>query len=159
MHTAEERVEMIGRLEKLPGMVECAVYGLSDEQLDTPYREGGWTARQVVHHVADSHMNAFIRMKFILTEDEPALKPYDQDVWANLADAAQLPVDGSLSIIRGLHTRWTALLKSLPDSAWERSGYHPERGAVTIDRLLEIYAGHGEKHVAQIMGLRQKNAW
>jgi hypothetical protein len=157
--TPTERKDHIERIRALPGLLENAVKGLSNAQLDTPYRDGGWSVRQVVHHLADSHMNAFVRMKLILTEEHPALKPYDQDRWAALVDGAQLPVHSSLAIVRGLHERWVALMESIPDTAWPRAGYHPERGDITLEKILMIYSGHGEKHVQQIAGLRTSRGW
>lgn len=157
--TSDERRVKIGKIRDLPSLLEGAVRGLNDAQLDTPYRQGGWTARQVVHHVADSHMNAFIRMKLILTEEKPALKPYDQDKWAVLPDYASVPVAVSLEILRGLHDRWYRLLTSVRDDAWGRAGFHPENGDVTLESMLNTYAGHGEKHVGHIMGLRRAQGW
>jgi hypothetical protein len=154
-----EREMKIGKIKALPGHMESAVAGLSDQQLDTRYRDGGWTIRQVVHHVADSHANAFIRMKLILTEHHPTIKPYDQDSWAAQVDYTTMPVASSLAIIRGLHERWVCLLESVPEPAWTRTANHPERGTVTLDSLLTIYAGHGEKHVEHIMGLRRQRNW
>jgi uncharacterized damage-inducible protein DinB len=159
MMTAQDRVAGVERLRRLPDLLEAAVRGLSDPQLDTPYRVGGWTVRQVVHHLADSHMNAFVRCKLILTEEHPTLKPYDQDRWALLVDAQRLPIASSLAIVRGLHERWCRLLDSLSDAHWVRAGQHPERGEVTLDSLLATYAGHGEKHVGQITGLRRERGW
>ena len=158
MPTPEERQEKIGRIEELPRLLEDAVRGLDDRQLDTPYREGGWTVRQVVHHVADSHANAVIRIKLTLTEERPALKPYDQDEWARLTDTA-LPLEPSLAILRGLHQRWTALLRAVPEDAWSRTAYHPERGDITLDDQLDLYAGHGANHVRQITDLRARQGW
>lgn len=158
MATAEERQKQIDRIEELPRLLEEAVRGLNDEQLDTPYREGGWTVRQVVHHLADSHANAFIRVKLTLTEERPALKPYDQDEWARLTDTA-LPLEPSLAILRGLHQRWTALLRAVPEEAWPRAAYHPERGDITLDDQLNLYAGHGANHVRQIADLRARQGW
>jgi hypothetical protein len=158
MTQAERRVK-IENLRNLPAIVEAAVRGLDDRQLDTPYREGGWTVRQVVHHLADSHMNAVVRMKLILTEDHPKLKPYDQDKWATLVDTRRAPIQSSLAIIRGLHERWTALLETIPDEAWSRTASHPERGDVTLEGTLNTYADHGEKHVQSILKLRAQKGW
>ena len=157
--TSSERKAMIGKIRDLPQILEGALKGLNDAQLDTPYRAGGWTVRQVVHHIADSHMNAFIRMKLALTEDHPPLKPYDQDRWAALVDSTRLPVDSSLAIVRGLHHRWTALMDSMPDAQWGRTAHHPENGEMTVERILTVYAGHGEKHVGQIRTLRTQKGW
>jgi hypothetical protein len=154
-----EHQQLIGAIEQLPDILERSVSGLNDQQLDTPYRDGGWTPRQVVHHVADSHMNAFIRMKLMLTEDNPPLKPYNQDVWAVQADVKGVPLESSLSIIRGLHKRWVILLKSVPEGGWTRTAFHPERGQVTLEGMLKIYGGHGAKHAEQINGLRRAKGW
>ncbi len=151
--------QRIAKIQQLPAQLEAAIAGLNDAQLDTPYRDGGWTVRQVVHHLADSHMNAYIRMRLIATEDRPTLKPYDQDVWARFYDAQSMPVAPSLAILRGLHERWTDFLQRLSAESWSRAGHHPERGEVTLDSLVTIYAGHGAKHVDQIMGLRQAKGW
>ena len=150
---------MIDAMAALPDQVEAAVKGLNDAQLDTRYREGGWTVRQVVHHLADSHMNAFVRMKLILTEDHPTLKPYNQDDWAVQADVRDVPIASSLAIVRGLHVRWTLLLRAIPEKAWSRTGMHPERGDVTLQSMLQTYSDHGAKHVEQILGLRRANKW
>jgi hypothetical protein len=157
--TSDERRRKIGKIRDLPSLLEDAVKGLNDAQLDTPYRQGGWTVRQVVHHVADSHMNAVIRMKLILTEEKPALKPYDQDKWAVLSDTTNVPVGISLGILRGLHDRWFRLLENVKEADWGRAGYHPERGDVTLESVLNTYAEHGEKHVGHIMGLRRAKGW
>ena len=157
--TPDERRSKIGKIRALPSLLDGAVQGLNDAQLDTPYRQGGWTVRQVVHHLADSHMNAFIRMKLILTEEQPRLKPYDQDAWARLPDTLTMPIGVSMGILRGLHDRWTTLLESVPDAGWNRTAFHPERGDVTLDSILTTYAEHGEKHVGQITGLRRAQRW
>ena len=154
MLTAAERHDLMAKMRRLPATVEAAVKDLTDAQLNTPYREGGWTVGQVVHHLADSHLNGFVRMKFMLTEVGPVLKPYDQDAWATLPDTAAMPIDSSISILRGLHERWFALLENLPEASWSRSALHPEIGVVTLADLLADYAHHGEHHVEQIMRLR-----
>ena len=157
--TSHERTIKIEKIRLLPSLVEQAVSGLNDEQLDTCYRDGGWTVRQVVHHLADSHMNAFVRMKLILTEECPQLKGYDQDAWAMLPDTMALPVGSSLGILSGLHERWAMLLGSVSETGWNRVGRHTERGDVTLESLLNTYAHHGEKHVGQIMNLRTVKGW
>lgn len=157
--TPEERGRKIERIRDLPAALEEAVRGLNDKQLDTPYREGGWTVRQVVHHLADSHMNAFIRMKLTLAEENPHLKPYDQDVWATMPDAAGMPIGVSLEILRGLHDRWYHLLRGVADGGWVRTASHPERGSITLESQLQTYAGHGDKHVGHITGLRKAKGW
>ncbi len=141
------RDKKIAQLEELPGLVEATVKGLEGAVLDSPYRAGGWTARQLVHHLADSHMNAFIRFKLAITEQQPTVKPYDQDEWSKLPDSVGFPVDASLQVLRGVHVRLVQLLRSLPEESWSRTVVHPERGRLSLDDLLEIYAGHGLKHV------------
>jgi hypothetical protein len=142
-----------------PGLLRDAVSGLNDAQLDTPYRPGGWTVRQVVHHVADSHMNAYIRLRLALTEDQPTIKPYDQAKWADLADARGGPVEVSLSLIDSMHQRLVALLDSLPPSDFSRMFRHPERGVIRLDANLLMYAWHFRHHIAHITGLRQRMGW
>jgi len=159
MSEAPDRRAMIGQLRELPRHLRAAVRALADWQLDTPYRENGWTVRQVVHHVADSHMNAFVRTKLILTEDHPTLKPYSQDDWAATADAAHHGVEASLALVEGLHERWAVLFDGLPETAWRRTGHHPERGELSVAELLELYSRHGEHHVGQILGLRRARSW
>lgn len=159
MPTMQERKAKIQKIRELPIKLEEAIKGLNDTQLDTPYRDGGWTVRQVVHHVSDSHMNAFLRIKWMLTENFPKIKTYDQDVWATTAEY-KLPINTSLSLIRGLHERWAALLESISESDWtSRTADHPENGIVTLDRMLDIYANHGEKHCGHILGLRKRMNW
>jgi DinB superfamily len=159
MLTATERHDLMGKLRRLPAAVETAVKDLTDAQLKTPYREGGWTAGQVVHHLADSHLNGFLRMKLMLTEVGPVLKPYDQDAWAKLSDTAAMPIESSLLILRGLHERWVALLENLPEASWKRSAFHPEVGVVTLADLLADYARHGEQHLEQLTRLRAAQGW
>jgi hypothetical protein len=159
MLTATERHDLMAKMRRLPSAVETAVKDLTNAQLNTPYREGGWTVRQVVHHLADSHLNGFVRMKLMLTEAGPVLKPYDQEAWAKLPDTAAMPIDSSLSILRGLHERWFALLESLSEASWSRSALHPEVGVVTLADLLADYARHGEQHVEQVTKLRAAQGW
>ncbi len=154
----ETQKQQIEALKALPSALREVVAGLSDAQLDTPYRDGGWTARQVVHHMADSHMQAYIRMRKIVTEDHPTIQPYNQDVWAALPDAAG-PIEPSLVILMGLHARWATFLELLPESAWTRGALHPERGEVTLMSMLATYAGHGVKHCGHIRSLREKHQW
>ncbi|KAB2921362.1 MAG: putative metal-dependent hydrolase [Bacteroidetes bacterium] len=159
MPTMAERTAMIAAIAALPDALERAVAGLNDAQLDTPYRDGGWTVREVVHHLADSHMNAFLRMKWMLLEENFTVKPYDQDRWA-ASPECWLPVGPALLLVRGLHERWTAMLSALTtEGEWNRSAFHPERGTVTLDGMLAIYAGHGAKHCGQILGLRERMRW
>lgn len=152
------RASHIETLRQLPTRLEEAVDGLSGAQLDTPYREGGWTVRQVVHHVADSHANAYIRVKLALTEDTPAIKAYDEAAWARLPDS-ELPVQVPLNLIAALHTRLVALFESLEDSDWQRAFLHPERGRVTLAENLAIYAWHSRHHTAHITRLRARMGW
>ncbi len=158
--TSEERRVLIGKVRALPSAAETAVRGLTDAQLDTPYGEGKWTVRQVVHHLADSHVMAFARTKQVLLEDNPKLFVYDQNDWAMTADAhAPSPVGPSLEILRGVHARWATLLESLPEPAWARKGLHFRRGEMTLEGLLALYARHGENHVRQITDLRAARGW
>lgn len=157
--TEADRKERIRKIKQLPSQAEEAVRGLNDKQLDTPYRAGGWTVRQVVHHLADSHMNAFIRTKLILTEHNPTLKTYEQDEWARTADAQNPPIDSSLAILKGIHERWERLLSSIEPGDWKRTAMHPENGLMTLEDILTIYARHGENHLSQITGLRKQRGW
>ncbi|MFO7170847.1 MAG: putative metal-dependent hydrolase, partial [Chloroflexota bacterium] len=140
----------IARIAALPEQLAALVGGLSAEQLDARTPADPWSIRQVVHHMADSHMNAFIRTRLILTENHPTLRPYDQDAWAQLADTLTMPVEASLELLRGLHARWAALFESLAEEDWGRTGLHPEIGVVTVESILESYAQHGEDHMEQI---------
>ena len=139
--------------------MRSAVSGLSDAQLDTPYRDGGWTVRQVVHHVPDSHVNSYIRFKFALTENEPTIKPYDENLWATLIDATTLPVEPSLRLLEGLHERWAAFLRSLSEADVKRKFTHPEIGTITVDQYISLYAWHSKHHVAHITTLREMKGW
>jgi hypothetical protein len=158
-HTAKKKQELLNHIEQAPGRLRAAVQGLSQQQLDTPYRPDGWTVRQVAHHVPDSHLNAYIRFKLALTEDEPTIKPYAEDKWARLADTAVTPVEVSLTLLDSLHDRWVRLLRSLKDEDWKRTFRHPELGLVTLEKNLAIYAWHGRHHVAHITSLRERNGW
>jgi hypothetical protein len=153
------RAEHIRTLELLPERLRKAVDGLSDTQLDTGYREGGWTVRQVVHHVADSHANSYIRFKLALTEDWPTIKTYDEAAWADLADSRCLSVDVSLAMIEALHTRWVELLRSLSDADFEKGFTHPERGRQNLAEALALYDWHSRHHTAHITGLRARQGW
>ena len=157
--TAEERAAWMDAVAATPGALWAAVEGLSDEKLNTPYRDGGWAVRQVVHHVADSHMNAYIRAKLALTEDEPVIKPYDEARWAELADGRFENVAISLALLDALHTRWVLLMQSLTESQWQRAFVHPESGMVRLDQQLASYAWHGRHHVAHITALRARMGW
>jgi hypothetical protein len=153
------RVELIETIEALPGRLREAVGGLREEQLDTPYRPGGWTVRQVVHHLPDSHVNAYVRFKLAVTEDTPTICAYDQDAWASLADAREAPIELSLGILDALHARWGLMLRGLSAADWEREFNHPESGRVGLDDYLQLYAWHGEHHLAHIRNLAARNGW
>ena len=148
----------IEEVAQLPSRLRAAVDGLSSAQLDTPYRPGGWTVRQVVHHVADSHANGYIRMKLGLTEDTPTIKPYDQDEWAGLPDMG-LPIDVSLAILDGVHSRWATLWRALGPEQFRRAFRHPEIGIVTVDTHPQLYAWHSRHHVAHVTSLRRREGW
>jgi uncharacterized damage-inducible protein DinB len=154
----EQRSAAIDALAAAPAALEAAVRGLSDAQLDTPYREGGWTVRQVVHHVADSHMHAYMRIRFALAEDNPTIKPYDENAWVGLPDST-LPPAVSLELLRALHTRLVAMLRALPAQAFARTLLHPENGPMTLDSMLNVYSWHGRHHTAHITELRKRKGW
>jgi hypothetical protein len=149
---------MIQDLADLPTNLRAAVAGLNEQQLDTPYRDGGWSVRQTVHHVADSHMNSFIRFRLAATEDNPTIKPYDEKSWAELADM-RLPVEVSLKLIEPLHQRLVTLLKSFTADDWKRTMFHPERGKISCEVNLAIYSWHSKHHVAHITELRKRKGW
>jgi uncharacterized damage-inducible protein DinB len=155
----EDRRRYIDEIEQTPKNMRAAVTGLSDQQLDTPYRPGGWTVRQVVHHVPDSHLNSYLRFRLALTEDEPTIKPYDEARWAELTDARTAPVELSLALLDSLHKRWVLLLRSLAAADCSRKFRHPELGEVTLEKNLALYAWHGRHHVAHITALRQRMGW
>ena len=157
--TAAQRKAAVDTIAHTPARLRAAVHGLSPLQLDTPYRPGGWTVRQVVHHVPDSHMNALIRTKLALTENEPTIKPYDEKAWAKLADVPLTPIETSLSLLEAVHERWDHILRSMSDSDFSRPLRHPEHGLRTIDWLIALYAWHGPHHVAHITALRQRMGW
>lgn len=153
------RGENLRTIAELPSKVSSAVVGLDESQLDTPYRDGGWTVRQTVHHIADSHMNSQIRFKLALTEDEPpTIKPYAEDRWAELGDS-RLSIDVSLKMIDAIHTRWTALLDSMSEADFAKKFIHPETGEWTLEGALALYAWHSKHHTAHITSLRDRNNW
>jgi uncharacterized damage-inducible protein DinB len=156
-----ERTTAIEQIAAVPQRMRDAIRGLSDKQLDTPYRDGGWTVRQVVHHVPDSHLNAYIRVKLALTEDWPTIKPYDEAAWAALPDGVNTPVDTSLHMLDALHQRWTGLLQSLKPADFQRGIVHPEHKnrKLSIDWLVDMYAWHGRHHVGHITALRERMRW
>ena len=155
----DERQALITKIAETPARMRAAVAGLTTEQLDTPYRPEGWTVRQVVHHVPESHMNSYMRFKLAITEDEPTIKPYFEDRWAQLDDANQAPVELSLDLLEALHGRWVWFLRSLKEADFQRTFIHPELGAVSLDKNIALYAWHGRHHVAHITSLRERNGW
>jgi uncharacterized damage-inducible protein DinB len=158
--SAQLRKQWIAEIAAAPSALRAAVSGLTPPQLDTPYREQGWTIRQVVHHVPDSHLNAYIRIKLALTEDEPTIKPYEQDRWAELPDVRATPVETSLTLLECLHRRWVLLLRELEPGDFARRFRHPEQGrSIGLDEVLAMYAWHGRHHVAQITSLRRRMGW
>lgn len=157
--STEERAQHIDHIEALPERLRSVVSGLADAQLDTPYRTNGWTVRQVVHHLADSHMNAYIRFRLAVTEDAPRIKPYDEGRWAELDDARNAPIDVSLDLLTALHGRWGRFLRSLEDGEWRGSYEHPEGGPTPLTTAVALYAWHGRHHVAHITSLRERKGW
>ncbi len=153
------RAEQLQTLRQLPARLREAVAGLRDDQLNTPYRDGGWTLRQVVHHIADSHANSLIRFKLALTEDWPTIKPYDEAAWAELADSRTQPVEVSLQWIEGLHARWVALIESMREADFEKGYLHPTLGRQSLAHALALYAWHSRHHTAHITGLRARMGW
>lgn len=148
----------INEIETLPRLLRIAVGALDNEQLDTAYRSGGWTVRQVIHHLADSHMNAYVRFKLALTEENPVIKPYNETRWAELSDY-KLPIDTSLLLLETLHKRWTNLLRSLTPADMEKTFIHPDSGAVSVGKNIGIYAWHGRHHLAHITSLCNRKGW
>jgi uncharacterized damage-inducible protein DinB len=157
--TEAQRKKFIKEIAEAPAKLRAAVKGLSPEQIDTPYRPGGWTVRQVVHHLPDSHLNAYIRFKLTLTEEQPTIKPYDQEKWASLEDARRAPIDISLTLMDSLHQRWSLLLRSLTPTDFARTFRHPEMGVLNLDAYLGLYSWHGRHHVAHITSLRERMGW
>jgi uncharacterized damage-inducible protein DinB len=155
----DERDKAISQIAETPGRLREAVAGLSHEQFDTPYRPGGWTVRQVVHHLPDSHLNAYVRFKLGLTENEPTIKPCNEARWAELADSRDTPLEISLSLLESLHHRWDVLLRSMRPEDFARRVRHPEMGEMTLDTALTIYSWHGRHHVAHITALREREGW
>jgi uncharacterized damage-inducible protein DinB len=153
------RAQRIDAIAAAPAQLRLAVAGLSDAQLDTPYRPGGWTVRQVVHHVADSHINAYARFRLGLTEENPTIRPYDEKAWAELPDVRHLGIDVSLRLLEPLHERLVHLLQAAPPSSFARSVVHPENGPMSLDMLVSIYSWHGQHHTAHITGLRERQGW
>ncbi len=157
--TGRQRQECIDQIAATPERMRAAVAGLTDVQLDTPYRPGGWTVRQVVHHVPDSHLNSYCRFKLALTETNPTIRAYDENLWANLDDARNAPIDLSLDLLESLHRRWVLFLRSFQDEDFKRTFHHPELGSVSVEKNVALYAWHGRHHVAHITSLRERNGW
>ncbi len=158
--TKSDREKYLNEIERLPATMRKVVAGLTDEQLDTPYREGGWTLRQVVHHVPDSHANSYIRYRWALTEDQPAIKAYFEDRWGELPDASSAPVGPSLQLLEALHQRWLLLLRAMNDEDYAHSLIHPDmRNPIRLDTMLALYAWHGQHHIAHIQSLKNRMNW
>jgi uncharacterized damage-inducible protein DinB len=155
----DQKKAFLDDVEQTPAKLRAAVAGLSEKQLDTPYRPEGWTVRQVVHHVPDSHLNSYVRFKLALTEDEPTIKTYAEDRWAELADTKATPIEVSLTMLDSLHDRWMRLLRSLTAEEWKRTFRHPDLGPMTLEKTLALYAWHGRHHVAHITELRKRMVW
>ncbi len=155
-----EHPKLIAQIADAPGALRSAVAGLSSDRLETPYRPGGWTVKQVVHHLPDSHLNAYTRFKLALTENQPTIKPYDEAAWAKLADSQKVPIDVSLTLLESLHVRWVALMRSMGAADFARTLRHPEHDRVlTLAQMLGLYAWHGRHHVAHITALRKREGW
>ncbi len=158
-HAERQRSGWVVEIARLPGDLETVLNGLDDEKLDTPYRPEGWTVRQLVHHLADSHVNAYVRFRLALTEDNPTIKAYDEKRWAELHDSLTVPVNPSLQLLNGLHSRWATLLRHLTPEEFQRTLVHPQSGPGTIERYTGLYAWHGLHHVAHIRNLREQKGW
>ena len=159
LSTAQERSAAIEGIRQLPQNLRSAVVAFSEEQLETPYRPGGWTVRQLVHHVADSHMNAYVRVRLALTEDWPTIIPYQEKRWAELKDASTGAVSTSLDLLQALHARWVQLFASLHEHDWKRGYVHPENGRETLERVVVVYDWHGRHHTAHVTQLSARMGW
>lgn len=158
--TREQRARFIDDIAACPAAIRAAVKGLDDTRLDTPYRDGGWTVRQVVHHVPDSHLQAYVRIKLALTEDEPTIKAYEEDRWAELPEARSAPIEMSLALLDAVHARWIAALRALEPGQFARCYFHPQQQrALSVDQTLALYSWHGRHHVAHIQSLREREGW
>ncbi|MFC5467535.1 YfiT family bacillithiol transferase [Cohnella suwonensis] len=158
--TAQQKEQWLSEIEELPEKLKAALDGLSDAQLNEPYRPGGWTVKQVAHHLADSHMNSFIRFKLALTEENPAIKPYEEQLWAELPDTLDTPVFVSVALLTALHERWTVLLRSMSEGQYARTFFHPASKQISrLDVALGMYAWHGRHHVAHVTSLRERMGW
>ena len=158
-NTANMRAENIRAIDLLPKRLCAAVAGLNDAKLDTPYRDGGWTVRQVVHHVPDSHLNSYVRFKLALTENEPTIRPYMENLWAELPEAKSAPIEPSLALLESLHRRWMLALRGIKPGEWKRNLRHPEIGLMSLEKALALYAWHGRHHVAHITSLKERMGW
>jgi uncharacterized damage-inducible protein DinB len=158
-YSPTERAAHLEMLHQTPANLAAALVGLSESQLETPYREGGWTLRQVAHHIPDSHMNAYVRFKLALTEATPTIKPYDEEAWALLPDTKTVPLAVSVALLEALHLRFVALLETLTEADWQRTYNHPASGLATLEQVLALYAWHGAHHVAHITTLRRNKGW
>lgn len=157
--TEDQKLKFLDDVEQTPTRLRAAVQGLSEQQLDTPYRDGGWTVRQLVHHVPDSHVNSYVRFKLALTEEEPTIRPYMEDRWAELPEAKTAPVELSLGLLESLHKRWNLTMRAIKPNEWKRTFRHPEMGSMNLEKALALYAWHGRHHVAQVTALREKMGW
>jgi len=157
--SAQQKAQCLDDIEQTPARLRAAVRGLNDQQLDTAYREGGWTVRQVVHHVPDSHMNSYVRFKLALTEDEPTIRPYMENLWAELPEAKSAPIELSLTLLESLHQRWMLALRGIKTEEWKRNLRHPEMGLLSLEKTLALYAWHGRHHVAHVTSLRERMGW
>jgi len=157
--TTDQKKQYLNDIQQTPAQLRAAVAGLSQQQLNTPYREGGWTVRQLAHHVPDSHMNAYIRFKLALTENEPTIRPYMEDRWAELPESKQEPIEVSLALLDSLHQRWAMVLRNIADADWKRNFRHPEMGLLSLEKTLALYSWHGRHHVAHVTSLREKMGW
>jgi hypothetical protein len=158
--TPDKRAKSIAAIREAPTLMRAALQGLSDAQLDTPYRDGGWTPRQIAHHVPESHMNAYIRFKLALTESNPTIKPYDENLWAKTPDVAREPAATSIALLESLHTRWVTLLEAMKPEDFARTVFHPEhKRELSLDWMLQLYSWHGKHHVSHITGLRSRHGW
>ena len=153
------RAAAVAAIASAPAALRRSVHGLNNSQIDTPYRPEGWTVRQLVHHMADSHVNAYVRHRLALTEDNPTIKPYDENLWAELSDAKAAPIESSLQMLEAMHERWVLSLKVMEPAHFSRTLNHPERGPMTLDLMLELYAWHGKHHVAHVTDLRKREGW
>ncbi len=157
--TTKQKQQYMTDIKETPARLRAALDALSDQQLDTPYREGGWTLRQLAHHVPDSHMNSYIRCKLALTENDPVIKPYMENLWAELPESRHAPIEISLALLDSLHERWILVLRELTEAQWKRTFRHPELGPMSLEKNLALFSWHGRHHVAHVTSLREKMRW